>query len=204
MILWRNDVTGVAGYNLIIPVARARKVWMDFITRFGVATEIGRRRLRPVGWAAFNAVRIEAGRPIFGIDFDDTILPAETGPLLNQAVSFTKGCYPGQEVVARMHARKQVARNIAGLRMAAPHADALPIAGTKIFDANQNEIGGVTSSTLSPVLSNAAIALGILKRPHFNIGTELHIPAEGEIRKATVVELPFMGREDVKTKRGDW
>jgi folate-binding protein YgfZ len=188
-VVWRDDPAGVAGFYLLMPVAHARQMWMDLISRFGAATEIGRRKLRPIGWAAFNATRIEAGRPIFGIDFDETILPAETGPLLARAVSFTKGCYPGQEVVARMHARQQVAKKISGIRM---DGDALPIAGSKIFDQSSNEIGGVTSSTVSPLLSNAAIVLGVLKRPHFNIGSEVHIPAEGEIRSGKVVELPFV------------
>jgi folate-binding protein YgfZ len=147
--------------------------------------------LRPIGWAAFNACRIESGRPIFGIDFDDSILPAETGQLA-RAVSFTKGCYPGQEVVARMHARQQVARQIVGLKM---ESDALPIAGAQIFDDNGgtggNAVGGVTSSTISPILSNAALCIGLVKKPFFAVGTKSTIPAEGAMHKATVVETPF-------------
>src|SRR5262249_20463818 len=147
-----------------------------------------KRPLRPIGWAAFNASRIEAGRPLFGVDFDDTVLPAETGQF-DRAVSVTKGCYLGQEVVARMYARKQVARQLVGLKM---EDDGLPIAGSPIFDENQNQIGGITSSTMSPILSDAAIALGFLKKPHFAEGTVVHIPAEGKIRKATVVKTPFV------------
>jgi len=180
-IVWRDDPTG-PGYHLIVPAAEARKIWMNLIAR-------EEPRMRPIGWAAFNATRIEAGRPMFGIDFDDSVLPHETGPLLERAVSFTKGCYPGQEIVARMHARGGAARKIVGIRMS---DDALPVAGSKIYDVAGNEIGGVTSSTVSPVLSNASIALGILKRLHFNIGATLTIPAEGQMRKATVVELPFL------------
>src|SRR5206468_6008208 len=108
---------------------------------FSESTEPGRRPLRAAGWAAYNAARIEAGRPLFGIDFDDSVLPAETGQLA-RAVSFTKGCYLGQEVVARMHARGQVARQLVGIKM---DDRALPIAGASIFDASQNAIGGITS-----------------------------------------------------------
>ncbi|MCY0616935.1 glycine cleavage T C-terminal barrel domain-containing protein, partial [Klebsiella pneumoniae] len=57
-----------------------------------------------------------------------------------------------------------------------------------------NEVGGVTSSTMSPVLSNVAVGLAILKRPHFTPGTVLQVPAEGAIRAANVVELPFVKR----------
>ncbi len=182
-IVRRDDIAGSPGQHLIIPADQARKVWMSLIAR----TE---PRVRPIGWAAFNVARIEAGRPLFGIDFDESLLPHETGPLLNRAVSFTKGCYPGQEIVARMHARQQVARKIVGLRI--DDDDALPIAGAKIYDDQQNEIGGITSSTISPVLSNAAVCLGIIKRPHFNVGTVVRVPAEGKVRTAKVVELPFI------------
>ena len=187
-IVYRDDPTGKEGFSLILPIESARAVWMNLLSRFGQPTESGKRALRAVGWAAFNAARIEGGRPIFGIDFDDSVLPAETGQF-NRAVSVTKGCYLGQEIVARMHARQQVARQLAGLRM---ESDALPLAGTKIFDDDSNEIGGVTSSTLSPVLSSTAICLGYLKKPYFATKTVVNIPAEGAMRKGTVVDLPFM------------
>jgi folate-binding protein YgfZ len=162
---------------------------MEFLARFGPTDRVGVRKVRPAGWAAFNATRIEAGRPMFGIDFDDSILPHETGPALERAVSFTKGCYPGQEIVARMHARQQVARRIAGIRV---EDGGLPLAGAKVFDDKGNEIGGVTSSTVSPILSNAAIALALLKKPHFTTGSIVAVPAEGEMRKATVIDTPFL------------
>jgi aminomethyltransferase len=186
--VWRDDPAAVPGYHLLISSDAARQIWMELITRFGPSTEIGRRPLRPAGWAAFNATRIEGGRPLFGIDSDDSVLPAETGQM-DRAVSLTKGCYLGQEIVARMHARGQVARQLVGLKMA---DDALPIAGAHIFDDNSNQIGGVTSSTVSPVLSNAAICLGYVKKPFIPTGTVVNIPAEGQVRKASVVKLPFV------------
>ncbi|MBC8108769.1 MAG: aminomethyl transferase family protein, partial [Anaerolineae bacterium] len=190
VITWRDDACGVPGFNLILDTERVREIWMRFITEFSSSADIGKRPLRPIGWAAFNATRIEAGRAMFGIDFDDTVLPAETGPLqMSRAVSFTKGCYPGQEIVARMHARSQSARQIVGFRM---DDDALPIAGAQILDEQSNVIGAVTSSTISPVLSGAAIGLAIVKRSHVEAGKALHIPAEGSIRTAKVVELPFV------------
>ncbi len=186
--VYRDDPTGRPGYVLIMPTAAARTVWMTLLATFGQPAEAGKRAMRPDGWAAFNAARIEGGRPIYGIDFDDSILPAETGQF-NRAVSVTKGCYLGQEIVARMYARRQVAKQLVGIRMA---DDALPFAGAKIFDENNNEIGGVTSSTLSPVLSNAAICLGLLKRPFFAPKTLVTIPAEGQMRTGSVMELPFI------------
>ena len=189
VIIWRDDPCGVSGFHVMVPREAARPIWMHLLTRFASAPEVGKRQLRPIGWAAYNTTRIEAGRALFGIDFDDSTLPAETGALLNRAVSFTKGCYPGQEVVARMHARHQVARQIVGVRI---ECAALPIAGAQIFDSDQNIVGAVTSSTLSPILSGAAIMLSMVKRPFFNIGSAVRIPAEGAVHDARVVELPFL------------
>jgi aminomethyltransferase len=186
-VIWRDDPCGVPGYYVIVPAEAAGKLWMDLLSLFS-GKEPGKRAVRPAGWAVFNTTRIEAGRPMFGIDFDDTVLPAETGQL-QRAVSFTKGCYLGQEIVARMHARGQVARQIVGIKM---QEDALPLAGAPMMDDQQNQIGGITSSTISPVLSSASIALGIVKSAFAKPGTTLRIAAEGAIRPGTVVELPFV------------
>jgi folate-binding protein YgfZ len=188
-IVWRDDPAGTPGYHVILPIESAPIVWRELATRFGTSEALGKRPLRPIGWAAFNATRIEAGRPLFGVDFDDSILPAETGPLFARAVSLTKGCYLGQEIVARMHARQVVAKQIVGFKL---ETDDLPIAGTKLFDDKGNEIGGVTSSTLSPILSDIAIGLGYVKRPFVAPGTKIRVPAEGALREATVSELPFV------------
>ncbi len=182
-VVWRDDPTGGPGHHLVVPAGRARLVWMNAIGR----------HVRPVGWAAFNAARIEAGRPLFGIDFDDTALPAETGPLLARAVSFTKGCYPGQEIVARMHARSQTAKKVVGLRLA---DDALPIAGAPVTDDAGDAVGVVTSSTVSPLLSNVAVALATVRKGSAEVGTVLNVPAEGSIRRAVVAELPFVKSQE--------
>jgi len=187
VVIWRDDPCGVPGYFIQISAEAAPKLWMTILSTFPPG-EPGKRPLRPVGWAVFNTARIEAGRPMFGIDFDDMILPAETGQL-QRAVSFTKGCYLGQEIVARMHARGQVARKIVGIKM---REDALPIAGAPILDDSQNQIGGITSSTISPILSGSSICLGLIKSAAAAVGTEINIAAEGAIRKATIVELPFV------------
>jgi folate-binding protein YgfZ len=207
-VVWRDDPCGVPGYHVILPSESARQVWMSLIGRFGSTSETAKRLLRPIGWAAFNACRIEGGRPILGIDFDGApvptaapgkkdastddsgagALPAETA-LFDRAVSITKGCYLGQEIVARMHARGQVARQVCGIRM---EGDALPIAGAQVLDEQSNTIGVITSSTISPVLSNAPLCLGMVKRPHFTLGTRLKVPAEGAVRDGIVVALPFL------------
>ena len=211
-VVFRDDVTGSAGLHLIVESDRAADVWSELVSRFGETPEAGRRRrVWPVGWAAFNACRIEAGRPLFGVDFEGVpaatayparkqredeaaeaaapgVLPAETGQL-KRAVSFTKGCYLGQEIVARMYARGQVAKQIVGLRL---EDDALPIAGAPVLDEASNAVGVVTSSTVSPMLSNKAICLGYVRKPLMKAGSVVRVPAEGSVRTATVVELPFV------------
>ena len=188
--VWRDDPCGVPGLHLIFPTAAAQQIWTSFVNRFGQPVEHGRRPVRPAGWAAFNSCRIEAARPLFGIDFDESILPAETGPAtFDRAVSVTKGCYLGQEIVARMHARKQVARQWVGIKV---EDGSLPLAGAQLFDNTVNVIGGITSSTISPILSNAAICLGYLKKPFFAEGTTVQVPAEGSLRRAIVVKTPFL------------
>jgi folate-binding protein YgfZ len=172
--------------------------------------------LRPVGWAAFNAARIEAGRPLLDVDIPSAvpdrpgaklnpgeaetavaeqsnpgagILPAETGQA-GRAVAYTK-CYVGQEIVARMHARNAVAKQLVGIKMS---GDQLPLAGATVYDAADNAIGAITSSTISPMLDGAAICMGFVKKPHFAVGTTVRIPAEGAMRAGTVIGLPFAAR----------
>jgi folate-binding protein YgfZ len=191
LVVWRDDPVGVPGYFVVADAPIIRRLWTELWHRFETGVP-GRRDLRPIGWAAWNAARVEAGRALFGIDFDSSILPAETGRF-DQAVSVTKGCYLGQEIVARMYARKVVAKQLVGLRI---DSGELPMAGTKIFDDKQNEIGGVTSSTISPLSQNAAIAIGLVKRGFFEPGTKVHIPAEGAMREAMVVKMPFLHKDE--------
>ena len=192
--LFRDDECWVPGYHLIVPFDRAAELWTSLVNPFSNPLELGKRRLRPIGWAAYNACRIEGGRPLFDIDFGNSadpnlsVLPAEAGQF-DRAVSVTKGCYLGQEIVARMHARQQVAKQLVGLRVS---DDALPVAGATLFDGGQNQIGVITSSTISPILSGACIAMGYLKKPFFAVGTVVNVPAEGAVRKATVTALPFV------------
>lgn len=189
--VWRDDVCGTPGLHLLVPADRVERVWAELVGRFGELVGHAKRPLRPVGWAAFNTVRIEAGRPLFGIDFGPTVLPAEVGEeAFSRGVSVTKGCYLGQEIVARMHARKQSARSLVGLRL---DGEALPIAGAAVFDDAGNQVGGVTSSTISPVQSRSAICLGLVKKAFAVDGKMVSVPAEGSLRPAKIsTKLKFV------------
>jgi folate-binding protein YgfZ len=131
-----------------------------------------------LGEAAAECVRIELGRPRYGIDLDDSVIPQEAG-LNERAVSFTKGCYVGQETVARLFHRGKPNRHLRGLRSAAP----IP-PGTVLAHAGR-EVGKVTSSANSPRLGPIGLALVRREAP---IGT---IVSAGPAGDAEVVALPF-------------
>jgi folate-binding protein YgfZ len=188
----RRDLVGEVGYELIVPREKAAGVW-EFLLAADHVVGGDRRRVRPIGWHAFNIARIEAGSPLFHIDFGPTNLPHETGALLSQRVSFTKGCYLGQEVVARMHSRGHSKATLVGLRM---QRDLLPVGGAQVFARDEQgsmgePIGTVTSSTLSPMLGSAAIAFAMIRAARATPGTIVLVNAEGEQAEACVGPLRF-------------
>jgi folate-binding protein YgfZ len=105
---------------------------------------------------AWQAARIEAGIPLFGVDFDGDMMPAESG-VVDRAISFTKGCYPGQEPVARLHYRGHANRGLRGLRFEAEP----PLPGTPVM-AGERPVGRVGSSARSVRLG--PIGLAVLRR----------------------------------------
>jgi folate-binding protein YgfZ len=132
-----------------------------------------------VGPEAVEILRIEAGTPRFGAEVDTGTMPAEAG-IVEAAVDFEKGCYIGQETVARLHYRGKPNRHLRGLRLSAP---ATPGAALKL---GEKEVGRVGGSCLSPV--RGPIALAILRR-EAEPGAELSVGEEGVT--ARVVDLPF-------------
>jgi folate-binding protein YgfZ len=185
----RNDMAGEAQYELIVPRDRLVELWQALPAAGGHEGESD-WHVRAIGWSAFNVARIEAGTPVYGIDITDHYLPMETGPWYSRAVSVTKGCYLGQEIVARMHAHKTVARMLVGLRVKGAK---LPVAGTDIFDPAQGaaQVGMVTSSCLSPMLGNVPVALGYVKKAFATVGKKVEVLAEGGRVVAEVAELPL-------------
>ena len=134
----------------------------------------------------FETLRIEAGVPRYGIDMDENNVVTETN--LDDAVSFTKGCYLGQEIIVRIKHRGHVAKKLTGIVLGgAPSAPR----SAQIVSTDGKEIGRVTSSIFSPRLE-CAVALGYVKYDYLAAGTEVKVFAnDGEI-KATVTELPFV------------
>lgn len=135
-------------------------------------------------------LRIEAGIPLFGIDIDETKVVTETN--LDDAVSFTKGCYIGQEIIARIKYRGHVAKKLTGVLL--QQKVALE-SGAKILSSDDKEIGTITSWTVSPQLKQT-IALSYVKYDYLEPGTKVRVVSAAQEFPATVTELPFV--------RGSW
>jgi folate-binding protein YgfZ len=140
----------------------------------------------PLGDQEFEARRIEAGTPLYGVDMGEDRLPIEAG--VTDAVSFTKGCYLGQEVIARATNLGHINKKLVGLVLDGERPAAR---GAKLSAATRPEAGVVTSSVWSPRLARA-IALGYLHRTLWEPGTPLTVHEPDGERGAQVVALPFV------------
>jgi folate-binding protein YgfZ len=142
-----------------------------------LAAALGARGARAVPEEVAEAIRVERGRPRYGLDLDDATIPQEAG-LNERAVSFTKGCYVGQETVARLYYKGKPNRHLRGLRLSAP----VP-SGTELL-LGDKRVGSLGSVVVSPV--HGPIGLALVRR-EAEPGATL---TAGEAT-AEVVELPF-------------
>jgi len=166
--------TGGRGYDLYVPKGSAGVVW-DRLIKSGA---------RPVGLRAMETLRIEAGIPRYGVDMNEETIPLEAG--LDHAVNYDKGCYVGQEVVARIHWRGHVNWVLSGFLLAGRE---LPSPGSELRDGNK-KVGYITSSAYSPSLDRV-IALGYIRRELSEPGSEAVLNTEdGGI--AELAKTPFV------------
>jgi folate-binding protein YgfZ len=149
--------------------------------------EMGEECPIEIGEETLETLRIEAGHPVLGIDIDDQVFPVEAG--LNDSVSTDKGCYPGQEVVARIETYGHAHRQLFGLAMGNA---AVPKKSDRIFHDGK-EVGWVTSVTRSPAYPRA-IALGYLRTSVAKSGVQVEVEIDGQRCPAEGVELPFYRR----------
>ncbi len=161
----RTDV----GIDLLVDASRLEEVRDSAIAAGAVE----------VGEEAAECLRVERGRPRYGIDLDDSVIPQEAG-LNDRAVSFTKGCYVGQETVARLFYRGKPNRQLRGLLA---HAPLVP-GSTLTYESRP--VGTITSAALSPRRGPIALALVRREAPP---GASVSVEGSGE--PAEVVELPF-------------
>jgi folate-binding protein YgfZ len=134
---------------------------------------------------AAEIVRVESGRPRFGLDMGPEHMPAEAG-IVERAVNFEKGCYIGQEPVARLHYRGKPNRTLRGLRLSAPDGVSARVHGDPLR-LGKKEVGTIGTACLSP--AHGAIALAIVRR-EAEVGE--HLAVGDESTTAEVVELPFV------------
>jgi folate-binding protein YgfZ len=178
--LMNNDSLGLPAIELRLAAGNARPVWQAV---WHAGQPLG---LRAMGERAYETLRVEAGLPDYGVDIDDSNLPQEVGRD-RRDISFTKGCYLGQETVARIDALGHVNRHLVGL--AIPGQRAVPPAGSAISAADK-VAGKVTSAVFSPAL-DCPIALGYVRRGLEKPGTEVVIDSAGTPVPASVRALPF-------------
>lgn len=155
-----------------------------------LAETLRERGAVPVSEKAAEIVRVEHGRPRYGVDLDDTVIPQEAG-LNERAVSFTKGCYVGQETVARLYYKGKPNRHLRGLRLSEPVP---PGAELRL---RERPVGRLTSSVLSP--RHGPLGLALVRReaePGASISVGDH-PISAE-----VLELPFGGRQPFELDPG--
>lgn len=175
----RDTHTAEHGFDLFVAAEHSRSLWNKFQAS----------QAQPIGLDALEVLRIEAGLPRYGVDMDETTILSETN--LDDAVSFTKGCYIGQEIIARIKYRGHVAKKLTGLLFEGKVEIA---SGAKIV-AGERDAGRITSVTWSPSLG-CSIALGYVKYDFLAPGTSVRVMQDEIEHAAEVAELPFV--------RGSW
>jgi folate-binding protein YgfZ len=173
--------TGELGFDILVPESALTDVW-DFVLLKGQF-----HALMPVGLRALDSLRIEAAVPVYGVDVDETNMLLEVG--LDDAVSFTKGCYTGQEAVAMATYRGHVSKKLSGIALS---DNTVPERGD-IVRKEGKEVGFVTSALQSETLGSV-IALAYVKYGFFEAGNTLDVQGASGTTPAIVVELPFFKR----------
>ena len=182
LLYWVNHPRlGGAGFDLFVPTDALAPAWERLVN---AATQLGGRT---VGGQAWETARMEAGIPRFGVDMDESNLAPETG-LETCAISYAKGCYIGQEVIARIRTYGQVARALRGLRLA-DGLSPLPVKGDRLFHEGR-EVGVLTSVLASPA-RRANLALGYVRKEANAVGAGLVLRSAAGESPVRVVSLPF-------------
>jgi folate-binding protein YgfZ len=182
VVVQRTERLGVPALTLWVPAAQAETLRERLLTWPGGDGDGERVRPVPVGREALEVVRTEAGVPRFGQDFGPQNFPQETGAA--EAVSFTKGCYLGQEVVARIHYRGGVQKALCGLVFDGP---ALPAPGTALLFEGRE--AGTLGTAVRSLALDRPIGLAILHRRAAAPGSRLQLAGGGD---AEVRALPFV------------
>ncbi len=190
VVVDRADSIGMLSLELFVPTDAAFDVYQQLLEAGHAMAGADTTPFRAVGWTACNIARIEGGSPAYLIDFGARSLPHETG-VLDQRVSFTKGCYLGQEIVARTQALGKPKQQLVALKFESGEPPAL---GADLFPANTEKntsVGVVTSSIASPMLNGLPICFAQVKTSHIETGEPLRTSdgVVAEIQPALSIEL---------------
>lgn len=172
---------GLAGFDLFVPTDALGAVTDKLVA---AARSLGGGL---AGFTALEWARFEAGIPRFGVEMDETHLPPEAG-LDRDAISYTKGCYTGQETIARVRTYGSVTKALRGLRLPADLVE-LPGRGARLF-RDGREVGQVMSVLRSPAFGRP-LALGYVRKECNQRGSELRLGDPASSMVATVTDLPF-------------
>jgi folate-binding protein YgfZ len=172
---------GFPGFDLFVPTDALGAV-LDKLA--AAARNLGGRL---AGFTALEWARFEAGIPRFGVEMDETLLPPEAG-LDRDAISYTKGCYTGQETIARVRTYGSVTKALRGLKLPA-NLPELPTKGTKLF-RDGREVGQIMSVLRSPA-HGTNLALGYVRKECNQVGTEVWLGGPATTAVAVIVALPF-------------
>tara|TARA_B100000315_G_scaffold260775_1_gene325092 strand:- start:8821 stop:9924 length:1104 start_codon:yes stop_codon:yes gene_type:complete len=185
LIIMKTDECGEIGYDLLMPISSITTVWERL---WETATNNKIHPFGAIGAETLEILRIETGTPRYGRELDEEVFPAEA-LLEKKAVSLSKGCYLGQETVARIDAYGDVKRKLAGITIS---GKSVPKQGTELFgtDDDSRVAGRITSAIYSPSL-NQIIGLAYLRTKYLSSGTELITTFNDHTNNATVTTLPF-------------
>ena len=172
VLIARVPDLGGEGFDCFVPVEIVELLWARLSALHAV----------PVGHDAAEVARVEAGRPLWGVDMDDNTLAQEANFDELDGISYTKGCYTGQETVARVHFRGHVNRHLRGV-----HSAAVIPWGAELFEG-EKPVGTMKSSVMSPRLGPIGLAM---VRRDVETGAEIVARWDGGEAAARVAEIPF-------------
>ena len=180
----RTDATGEVGYTLHTTAEALTSLWEALMA------EGSQFNVQPIGWDALESLRIEAGIPRYGAELTDAVIPLEAE--LEHAIDFEKGCYIGQEIVARMKYRGHPNRLLRGIEIddTSMLQDGCKLRpGARVFNG-EKVVGWITSTSFAPTLGKN-VALGYVRIAVTEVGSRVQIETSDGLVDATVVQLPF-------------
>ncbi len=173
-----KELLGVEGNAFLVKAENAVSAWEALLDQ----------KCKPIGWYALNMARVECSAPMFMIDFDTSNLPHETS-LLSSRVRFDKGCYLGQEIIARMESLGKPKKKIITLSM---QCDEMPVAGSQLWaddTTSGTPVGVVTSSAISPQHGLSPAVIAMVGKKHNADETKVFTHVGNEVVEAIVKPL---------------